>query len=222
MYLSVLQLNPEHRRSLISEYRLHQRLCMAFPTLSRFQRDPRFIEAYVPQDFDEFRVPRNEESNFLFRRDGSTVLVQSGTKPNWDYAFRNALFLLHAHRVRERVLDFRNGQHLQFSLRANPTVKMHVEGESHRPKNLAIFGAEKQVEWLRNKGEHGGFVVGDVTVEDERWVKEKKRDQLMTHLSVHFCGTLRVQDVERFRATVIRGIGRGKGVGFGLLLTRPV
>jgi len=80
-------------------YRVHQRLCMAFPSQERESDDPEFLEPFNPKDFGDkqVHVKREENAGFLFRidpvmRGRVVVLVQSALKPNWDYAFHNACY----------------------------------------------------------------------------------------------------------------------------------
>ena len=94
--------NPDRPRPgrlwLWNMYHVHQRLCMAFPSASRKERDPEFLAPYDPEDFPEQRhfadwskkqltdlkqgtekealallqhvhSPRRPESGFLFRID---------------------------------------------------------------------------------------------------------------------------------------------------------
>lgn len=94
-------------------YRVHQRLCMAFPdkdkALAGKSETQRFAEyckpfhpaagpdAFVTTDAEpgDVHTPRNTERGFLYRVDypvlGSVrkpvILVQSATRPDWDYAF---------------------------------------------------------------------------------------------------------------------------------------
>jgi CRISPR system Cascade subunit CasE len=119
MYVSTLLINvgddPDRPRPgrlwLRNLYRVHQRLCMAFPSAPRKSADRDFLAPYDPSDFPEDRyladgtpseVPadvlrqvhtkRNDKSGFLFRIDPQpggrvTIVVLSSLLPNWDYAF---------------------------------------------------------------------------------------------------------------------------------------
>ena len=132
MYLSCLLIdvgaNPDRPRPgrlwLRNLYRVHQRLCMAFPDPRTKKDDPDFLTPYWPCGFEDPRptycatqdqrfsdgrclaskrpvhVARSEESNFLFRVDPlpgnrAMILVQSAHNPDWSYAFHNADYFLH-------------------------------------------------------------------------------------------------------------------------------
>ncbi|HOQ88627.1 MAG TPA: type I-E CRISPR-associated protein Cas6/Cse3/CasE [Candidatus Hydrogenedentes bacterium] len=139
MYLSTLLIDvgddPDRirpgRNWLRNRYRVHQRLCMAFPAPERKTRDPHFVRPYDPEDFGrQVRVPRSEEQGFLFRidpRPGAcpVILVQSAVEPDWEYAFHNAKYLLAAPpEVREWNPAFQAGQKFRFRLLANATRKV--------------------------------------------------------------------------------------------------
>lgn len=92
--------------------------------------DPQFIKPFCPEDFggDERKqvgVQRRVDAGFLFRIDPQqggrvAILVQSAIRPDWDYAFANASFLLSSP---PQVSDFdplalcRNGAVWRFRLR---------------------------------------------------------------------------------------------------------
>lgn len=111
MYLSTLKINvgnnPDRpcpgRNWLRNIYHVHQRLSMAFPDEARRQRDPQFLQPYRPEDFPLQNLgphrSRHEQTGFLFRIDPQPghqpiIVVQSSSKPDWDYAFHNAPYLL--------------------------------------------------------------------------------------------------------------------------------
>lgn len=102
-----------NRRWLRNLYRVHQRLCMAFPSMvpaSDDQRVAAYCRPFGAAAFPEQRElptesgevcdvhqPRNGRAGFLFRIDyppdfahggrRPIIIVQSSNKPNWNYAF---------------------------------------------------------------------------------------------------------------------------------------
>lgn len=109
MFLSTLLIetgvNPDRPRPgrlwLRNLYRVHQRLCMAFPSVEQKDSDIEFLKPFDPAGFNHVHGPRTAEQAFLFRidpqaRSNPTILVQSALKPDWDYAFSNAGYLLAA------------------------------------------------------------------------------------------------------------------------------
>ena len=158
MYLSCLLIdvgsNPDRPRPgrlwLRNLYRVHQRLCMSFPSDSCKAEDPQFLRPYKPDNFTEQRhladkpghevdqgvltdvhAPRDASRGFLYRIDPqpspgrAVILVQSAVKPDWEYAFQNAHHLLAAlPEVKSVDPRFANGQRLRFRILANPVRKV--------------------------------------------------------------------------------------------------
>ncbi|MDZ4817641.1 MAG: type I-E CRISPR-associated protein Cas6/Cse3/CasE [Planctomycetota bacterium] len=122
-------INPDRvrpgRQWLRNMYRVHQRLCMAFPFPDTKANDPEFLKPYRPDAFHNpqpdrgftssvvnagepnalsnrpVHEPRDDSHNFLFRVDPLpggrvVILVKSAIQPDWDYAFHNAQHLLAA------------------------------------------------------------------------------------------------------------------------------
>ncbi|HRR82746.1 MAG TPA: type I-E CRISPR-associated protein Cas6/Cse3/CasE, partial [Planctomycetota bacterium] len=111
MYLSCLLIdvgtNPDRPRPgrlwLRNLYRVHQRLCMAFPSADRKRDDPQFLQPHAPGDFAQHHVhtKRSSDCGFLFRIDpqpgaNPVIVVQSADRPDWEYAFHNARHFLAA------------------------------------------------------------------------------------------------------------------------------
>lgn len=158
MFLSKLLIDaggdPEHPRPgrawLQNRYRMHQRLCMAFPSQERKNRDCAFLEPYTPADFPEDRQgadqkkdpsnagflsqvhrPRDTRAGFLFRVEPGpsgavAVWVLSAAEPDWTYAFQNAPGLLAGDPIPARAvaLTYAPGTRCRFRLAANPVRRL--------------------------------------------------------------------------------------------------
>ena len=214
MYLSRLILNPRNRRvqrEVANPYQMHRSLMRAFP-----------------DDLKE------SDERLLFRlepgRNGAlTLLVQSWALPDWSYLAAPEFggYLLPVSEPNPAVksfdLDLAPGQVLAFRLRANPTARRTFDDKKRR---VGIYDEQEQLTWLERKGELGGFRIVSARTGGQEDVGGKiKRDE-ETHTlklaAVQFDGLLQVTDPDRLRETVGRGVGSGKGLGFGLLsLARP-
>lgn len=165
---------PRPGRSWIRQpYRVHQRLCMAFPDGRRRADDPHFLAPFNRSDFAQHvRTLRNGTAGFLFRIDPLPsvvpsrhgIIVQSAIKPDWDYAFHNAPeFLTTPPMVKPFNLSFTAGQRLRFRLRANPTKRVAAKNEQlggvMAGKRVGLATEAEQVRWLLHKGGVGGFQV---------------------------------------------------------------
>jgi len=216
MYLSRLILNPRTRRvqkEVAQPYQMHRSLMKAFPDNLR-PGDERVL----------FRLETHPRTGAL------TLLVQSLTLPDWSWLAEPDArgYLLPVSEPNPAVksfdLNLAPDQVLAFRLRANPTVKRRFDEETH--KRVGLYREEEQIEWLKRKGEQGGFRVLSARTSGNDIIRGRIRRNDQTHkvnlLAVQFDGLLQVTDPDRLRETVRQGIGSGKGLGFGLLsLARP-
>lgn len=111
------------------------------------------------------------------------------------------------------------GERLRFSLRANPT-------KSVKQRRTPITDDDELVAWLIRAGD-GAFSLAQeeffpgeggplaVSVDREGYVDVPGRNIRLS--SVSFAGTLIVEDPAKMRDLLVKGIGRGKAFGFGLL-----
>ena len=243
MYLSFLLIdvgtNPDRPRPgriwLRNRYRVHQRLCMAFPSATRAAGDPQFLKPFKPDDFaaQQVHVARKADAGFLFRVDPQlggrvVILVQSALKPDWDYAFHNAGYLLAAPpEAKPFDPDVAKGQKLRFRLVANPTRKIDTksgpDGRRRNGKRVPV-NYDELGEWLTRRAERGGFSVDEDSLAVQPgyvYVNKKRNGDGQRLRSARYDGVLEVTDPARFRETLGRGIGPGKGFGFGLLSVAP-
>lgn len=248
MYLSRLLIdvgtNPDRPRPgrlwLRNLYHVHQRLCMAFPSASRISDDPHFLKPFNPADFGEkqVHVKRGADSGFLFRIDpqtggGIVIVVRSAVDPEWNYAFHNAGYLLAASpEVKEFDPCYAQGERLRFRLMANPTRRLskHSRERDGQPVKDDSIGkrvpvpADQLLDWLVRRAESAGFCVDkDSTTAQPGYIYVNKGRGGDGHRlrSVRYEGILEVTDPDKFRNTLLRGIGPGKAFGFGLLSVAP-
>lgn len=226
IFLSQLVLNPKDRdarRDLSDVHEMHRSVMRAFP-----QADA---------------GAARERYGVLFRveveRDGTlSVLVQSREQPDWTRPSPTYLQAFpETKSVDEPYAALESGQALLFRLRANPTRRLVIregsERERRKGKRVDIRGEEQQLEWLRRKGQIGGFELVDVRARggipavDARpggmvtGHRDTDSKQKLSFGSVLFEGMLRVTDPALFRHALETGIGSGKAYGFGLLSIAP-
>jgi CRISPR system Cascade subunit CasE len=234
MYLSRLLLNPRSRavwRDLADCQAMHRTVMSGFAA------------AQIPGDVRaSLGVLHRVEVD---RRTGSiTLLVQSAEKPDWS---RLGDYLLQGpggeenpacKRIDRLYESITAGMVLAFRLRANPTKKIDTksgpDGGRRNGRRVELTDEKDQIEWLRRKGEQGGFrllavrgapSVPNVLAMPTQKVVGNRRDETgsrMTFGGVLFGGELEVVDGDAFRRTLERGIGPGKAYGFGLLSVAPV
>lgn len=225
--------NPDRprpgRRWLDNLYRVHQRLCMGFPTAARVETDAAFLHPFREQDFaaGHVHVDRAPESGFLFRVDPlpmgrAMIIVQSAAHPDWAYAFQNARHLLAAEPlVREDEPELVAGGVHRFRLRAN-TVRRVKPTEPGKDGPRVPVPSDRLVKWLDDRAAGFQLVVEPAISCGYAFMnKTGERGQGIRLRSVLYEGTLRVTDATVLRATLAAGIGPAKAFGFGLLSIAP-
>ena len=258
MYLSCLLIDvgndPDRPRPgrlwLRNVYRVHQRLCMAFPSASRKSHDADFLKPFKAEDFGQkqVHVNRGTDTGFIFRIDPqaggrAVILVQSAVRPDWDYAFHNAGYLLAAKpEVKLFNPRFESGQRLRFRLLANSVRKVSRNSLDAKGNPLSQKWIGKDVpvpttdlaKWLERRAEPGwsapknsegkqsrpGFRVVEITAIEAGYVYvNKTSDQSGSRRvrSARYEGILEVTNPDDFLNTLVSGIGPGKAFGFGLL-----
>jgi len=207
MFLSRIELNPKR-----------------FETRKAFA-SPQIFHAAVEGCFDEQR----EKTRKLWRIDKLDgrlyLLVLSPEIP--DFTRFSAQFcseetMGETKSYARHLTRIQEGQRLRFRLRANPVHSApDKKDKSGRGKVFAHVTIEQKLEWLRKKAPACGFMLtegGVEIVETGRmrfWRTAKKRAVEIDYAV--FEGELEVTDPERFTEALIRGIGRAKAYGCGLM-----
>lgn len=241
MYLSNLLVNtgdnPDRPRPgrlwLRNLYRVHQRLCMAFPSTIQKNGDPHFLKPYDPNGFQHVHEQRTAEQAFLFRIDPlpagrAMILVQSALVPDWEYAFNNAKYLLASPpQVKNYLPSFHKGQPLRFRLMANATRKIDTKTRPDGTKsngNRVPVTRNKLSDWLKVKGERSGFELYEdsLAIQTGFAMGYSDDDNPKRFFYARYDGMFQVTDAELLLNAVINGIGSAKGFGFGLLSVAPV
>ncbi len=133
------------------------------------------------------------------------------------------------------------GELLSFSLRANPVVSRR-DGEGRLFRHDVVMDLRKQLEgsgtalppmaervqqagrsWLEKRAEPNGFLVEGGALRVEGYQQHRARPRKGGEIrfsTLDFSGVLRVTDPERFRHTLLQGLGPAKAFGCGLLLVR--
>jgi len=114
-----------------------------------------------------------------------------------------------------------------FQLCANPTKKIASKPDGTVTKNgrrVPLGKREELIEWIKRKGEQGGFAVDEATLRTFSRGREyfEKDGRPGLHSAVEFQGVLGVTDPAKFHETFTRGIGSAKAFGFGLLVIAPI
>jgi CRISPR system Cascade subunit CasE len=137
------------------------------------------------------------------------------------------------------------GDFLRFSLVANPSKKVALEGRRNSAR-VELYREADQIDWLRRQGERRGFTlpglaagmeagqaafpqdadrlgradIPEVQVQrlDTLEGSRTRGDHRLTVVPVRFDGVLRVTDAAAFRVGLAEGFGPAKAFGCGLML----
>ena len=120
----------------------------------------------------------------------------------------------------KKVLEvLKNGQFWRFRLRANPvrSVKNFEGNVMERGKVLSHVTVNYQKKWLSDRAEKLGFEIKEFDIIQRDIKKFKRQNSTVTIGMVTYEGILEIRDIEIFKDSLIRGIGKAKAYGCGLL-----
>jgi CRISPR system Cascade subunit CasE len=170
--------------------------------------------------------------DFLWREDRDGAYLALSERPPIDTE------IFEPHVVKAFDPDFRAGDRLEFTLRANATRMKTADGKrvdvvmdalsavprTERAGLRMKIAEDEGTAWMRRQGEKSGFKALRVDVEDYRTEAlpdhrgpRKGRPQFGI---LDMTGVLEVRDPLAFRSAVLGGLGRAKSFGCGLMLLR--
>lgn len=201
MYLSKLELNPRNRlvnKDLGNAHALHQRIMGAFP--------------------DEHRENPRSDWDILYRQEPNTdlVLVQSAIVPDWSRLPQGYLTnqYIKPKPMALMLKYLKNDQVLHFRLKANPSKR-----DTNTRKTVELYRESDQLAWIQRQAQQHGFTL----IQDPLMVPlpniygRKAGKAPIKIFSVLFEGTLQISSLELFHQALLKGIGRGRSYGCGLL-----
>ncbi len=110
----------------------------------------------------------------------------------------------------------------RFRSRVNPVRSARDKPDGRRGKRMGIVEPEAQIEWFDKRLANSGMRLVSVNHRRESWLEVRpkhnpKTTRRLVFASAFFEGTLKVTDTKSAEKAVLKGIGPGKGFGFGLL-----
>lgn len=211
MYLTRFEINPQRRAArafLASPQRLHAGVMSAFPDALHDAAEGRVLWRVDPGDHDAVLYVVSPEKPDL------THLVEQIGRPTYGWQTRDYGPFL------DRLAA---GDRWAFRLRANPVHNVRPP-DGGRGKRHGHVTAAQQSQWFRRQIERRGFTVpatetgaDDVVLRDRRTLRFDRRGRQVTLSTALLEGTLVVTDPATLRASLVDGIGPGKGYGCGLM-----
>jgi len=193
------------------------RLHLSVQDMARLRiKDAYGIHRVVYDLFDPVRDPAAVEavsSGILYADRGMKqgrreILIVSDRSPRQDPR-------LETREIPEKLLDFPS---YRFEITINP-----VKRESASGKLVPLRTREAVGEWFAAKAPGWGFelAAGQLEVQSMHVAQFEKKGQRVTLGQATLTGLLHVRDAARFTHSFMRGIGRGKAFGCGLLQIVP-
>jgi CRISPR system Cascade subunit CasE len=123
---------------------------------------------------------------------------------------------------------FHHGRFL-FKVMVNPTKTLsNRDPQGNKKNNGSHYAITKRPElgqWLLKKAEQNGFRLLDrpeIEISPPIFHKFRRKGDEGVIVGVEFKGGLEVTDKAKFLEAVTGGIGRARGMGFGMLVLRPI
>lgn len=191
--------------------------------------------SWVEDSFPEEREkPKNERTRKLWRVDELSgeyyLIVLSENKPDFEKLEKYGVKNTAESKNYERLLDsIKPGMRARFKIELNTVYSTTKNAEKGKRGRVVPVPHEKLGEFFLDRTEKNGFSVNKnelaITNIGKKLFRRKKEDgekeTRVNLVSATFEGILTVTDEERFRETLVMGIGRKKAYGFGLLTIIP-
>jgi CRISPR-associated protein Cas6/Cse3/CasE subtype I-E len=104
---------------------------------------------------------------------------------------------------------------MDFTIRLNPSVAKKKGALNARGQRKAV-PVKNLKQWIDSKFMKCGFIA-DYSIEYENLRESLKKGDVISIASALVTGSLEVLNPETFKKALTGGIGRGKGLGFGML-----
>ena len=104
------------------------------------------------------------------------------------------------------------GSTMLFTIRLNPVVTRYIDGKNRR---VALESNRVRC-WIEEVFGKNGFTA-EFAIRDEGYRRSQRSSATVTLYSVLVTGVLTVVDPDLFHSAIRKGLGHGKGMGFGLL-----
>lgn len=229
MFLSLVHLPRRHPRwQRLDPYQAHQLAWQAFPGVPVGERPFLFsLDARGAEHSLLVQSIRAPDWGFLDR----TVEVQTKSfAPEQTPEGASLRFFLRANPTADRQ-GYGDDKKRRVAVGTNPALVFRQMGRPAEaptsPAAVAAWRRKELLEWLGRQGEQGGFRIDACEpgpIVSRRIVRTENgrlRGRPMVFHEVEYTGTLEVTDREGFAQTRIRGLGRGKAFGYGLMMVRP-
>ncbi|WP_214109298.1 type I-E CRISPR-associated protein Cas6/Cse3/CasE [Acrocarpospora catenulata] len=169
---------------------------------------------------DELGTNARSQAGVLFRiedtRQGVQLLAQSRMKPDLG-RLPDGYGEMAVRELDGLLRQLTTGLPVHYRIAANPSKRLGRTASKDAGKIKALYGAAAEEWWVTRAAAHG-LAVTTVTSHSLQEIRAKGT---VRHAVVRFDGHGTVSDPYALRAAVLKGIGRGKTYGCGLLSLAP-
>lgn len=210
MYLSRVEIDIENRRKI--------------KDLTHIGAYHNWVEQAFPQE-----IADHERSRKLWRIDKlqgkSYLLIQSPIKPDLEKLERYGVVGSGQVKAYDKFLDnLEEGKTYNFRVVLNPVVSL-ANPEGKRGRVVPYLKVEDQMKFFLARTEKNGFSVDEdqVMIVERAYVNLKKHNKRPVRLvKVAYEGLLTIEDIDKFKDLILKGFGKKKAYGFGLMTLIPV
>ena len=182
-----------------------------------------FVESCFPKEIEE-----GKRSRKLWRIDNLDnkryLIILSEKKPDCQKIEKYAVKGSYETKSYDQFLDkLENGMKARFRLKLNTVKAEFSKGKSKRGRIVPVAN-EELTEFFLDRTEKNGFTVeyNEFGIFEKELLPYKTVDKKQYNLvSASFEGNLRITDIEKFKESLTKGIGKKKAYGFGLLTIIP-
>lgn len=161
------------------------------------------------------------QADLLHRVDLATglLIVQSSIRPQWP---ETTAFHAQTKEITAFVAEFVQGDKLRFTVRAVPMRRQSTQLRDgtamNAPGEHSLRTGPERIAWLEQRiGAAAILAVPPCATREPDRVGYRQGDRF-AHRPIHFDGIVEVIDAHALRALVVKGIGRAKSYGNGLLI----
>lgn len=113
------------------------------------------------------------------------------------------------------------GRRCRFKVVLNPVMALS-QGPDQRGRIVPLLAVDRQGQYLEDRAQEYGFALLDYTITERGYGELKKSGHRTVRLNrVAYQGSLQITDADTFRQTLVRGMGKKKAYGFGLMTVIP-
>lgn len=153
------------------------------------------------------------------------LLILSEEKPNFTILEKYGVKGSAGSKSYEKLLEsIVVGMKAQFRIELNAAKSSQIEDGEKRGSIVPVKNEDLNDFFLKKAKQNGFLPIGDPIIANKKVKRMKKRSEGVNVClnSVTYEGVLEVTDVDLFKKALIKGIGKKKAYGFGLLSIIPI